>query len=97
MYKCSECGKTFNQKPDYCDCGNDTFEIIAENNPPKAAPSYIRSAQQNTVSKSSVQGSIDKKSVLILALCIILSIISLLFIDIGPDEDKTTSENKSKQ
>ena len=95
MYKCSECGKTFNQKPDYCDCGNDTFEIIAENNPPKAAPSYIRSAQQNTVSKSSVQGSIDKKSVLILALCIILSIISLLFIDIGPDEDKTTSENKA--
>ena len=38
MYKCSECGKTFSQKPDYCDCGNDTFEIMPDNNPPKAAP-----------------------------------------------------------
>ena len=94
MYKCSECGKTFSQKPDYCDCGNDTFEIMPDNNPPKAAPSYIRYEQQNPASKSSVQGSIDKKSVLILAFCIILSIFSLLFINIGSDEDKSTSENK---
>ena len=25
MYKCSECGAEYEIKPDYCDCGNDTF------------------------------------------------------------------------
>ncbi len=28
MYKCSECGNEFKDKPDYCDCGNDIFEKI---------------------------------------------------------------------
>lgn len=26
MYKCTECNTEFDIKPDYCDCGNDTFE-----------------------------------------------------------------------
>ena len=26
MYKCKECGAEYEQKPDYCDCGNDEFE-----------------------------------------------------------------------
>ena len=31
MFKCKECGSEFDNKPDYCDCGNDTFEeIISE-------------------------------------------------------------------
>ena len=25
MYKCKECGAEFEEKPDYCDCGNDEF------------------------------------------------------------------------
>ena len=28
MYKCKECGTEYEIKPDYCDCGNDTFEEI---------------------------------------------------------------------
>lgn len=28
MYKCKECGLEYNDKPLYCDCGNDDFEII---------------------------------------------------------------------
>lgn len=28
MYKCKECGTEFEEKPDYCDCGNDTFDEI---------------------------------------------------------------------
>lgn len=28
MYKCKECGAEFDIKPDYCDCGNDTFDEI---------------------------------------------------------------------
>lgn len=28
MYKCTECNTEFDIKPDYCDCGNDTFEEL---------------------------------------------------------------------
>ena len=28
MYKCKECGTEYETKPDYCDCGNDTFDEI---------------------------------------------------------------------
>ena len=28
MFKCKECGTEYQTKPDYCDCGNDTFEEI---------------------------------------------------------------------
>ena len=28
MYKCKECGSEFEEKPDYCDCGNDEFEEV---------------------------------------------------------------------
>lgn len=26
MFKCKECGQEYSAKPDYCDCGNDTFD-----------------------------------------------------------------------
>lgn len=28
MYICDMCGKRFESKPDYCDCGNDTFQTL---------------------------------------------------------------------
>ena len=30
MFRCKECGAEFDVKPDYCDCGNDTFDEIVE-------------------------------------------------------------------
>ncbi|MBR1908548.1 TonB C-terminal domain-containing protein [bacterium] len=30
MFRCKECGSEFDIKPDYCDCGNDTFDEIIE-------------------------------------------------------------------
>lgn len=30
MYKCSDCGAEYKVKPDYCDCGNDSFIEIKE-------------------------------------------------------------------
>jgi hypothetical protein len=30
MYKCKECNAEYKIKPDYCDCGNDTFDYIEE-------------------------------------------------------------------
>ena len=31
MYRCKECGAEYEEKPDYCDCGNDEFEIVGVN------------------------------------------------------------------
>ncbi len=28
MYKCTDCGKEYKEKPEYCDCGNTNFEVI---------------------------------------------------------------------
>lgn len=30
MYRCKECNTEYKIKPDYCDCGNDTFDYIEE-------------------------------------------------------------------
>lgn len=30
MYKCTECGLEFENKPDFCDCGNDEFVLTVE-------------------------------------------------------------------
>ena len=39
MYKCRECGTEYEVKPDYCDCGNDTFdEVNLEPIPPVDEP-----------------------------------------------------------
>jgi len=38
MYKCKECGAEYDEKPDYCDCGNDEFEaVVIKAEQPKAA------------------------------------------------------------
>ena len=40
MFKCSECEKIYDIKPDYCDdCGNDTFIEIVEQ--PKKAEEVL--------------------------------------------------------
>lgn len=30
MYRCNECNTQYSKKPDYCECGNDSFEFIDE-------------------------------------------------------------------
>ena len=33
MFRCVECGCEYEVKPEYCDCGNDTFEQVKESKP----------------------------------------------------------------
>ena len=33
MYRCKECNAEYKIKPEYCDCGNDTFDYIEEKQP----------------------------------------------------------------
>ena len=32
MFRCKECGAEYEDKPDYCDCGNDEFDVVGINN-----------------------------------------------------------------
>jgi len=63
MFICKECGCEYKEKPDYCDCGNDTFEEIA----PAVAEKPIKKQNFN----------FDKKELLswiIFGVCLILSV-----------------------
>ncbi len=58
MFRCSECAAEYDIKPDYCDCGNDTFEeIIAKPEPEKKPEPKI----QRTPQKQNMQSLNIKK------------------------------------
>lgn len=95
MYKCSECEKIFDIKPDYCDCGNDTFIEITEEKP-KATPKAKtpkKSFEELYPGFASFKNSLDPLSVIIFCVCIILSILSLIFIGRG---DGVAEEQKEE-
>lgn len=86
MFRCSECGCEYSQKPDFCECGNDIFEeIIVEN----------KSEKRNKFT------SLDKLAVLswlIFIFCIALSVIVLLFfpkIDTIQSPNTTVKQTKT--
>lgn len=87
MYRCTDCGQEYKMKPDYCDCGNDLFEEIVENIQPQ--PVYNTSAP----SPQTVRKSLDLPSLMIFLTCIVLSILSWVFIGREP---VATEQPKSK-
>ena len=64
MYRCRECKAEYNQKVDYCDCGNNTFDIIND------AP--ITEEKQSPINVKTPKDSI---SLAFFVICLILSII----------------------
>ena len=54
MFKCKECGTEYKEKPDYCDCGNDTFEEI------KPAPEKVNPTPAATPKTAAQNSSIPK-------------------------------------
>lgn len=58
MFKCKECGLEYNTKPDYCDCGNDEFEEIA-NTP--ILPNNTDEIKQEQVNENNKIENIENK------------------------------------
>ena len=97
MFKCTECGTEYEIKPDYCDCGNDTFEEIKpaavepapvkiEKKPePKPQPK-VKPQPTKTFSAPKV----DPVSLTIFLACIVLSFIILFFV--GNPKEQTEEE-----
>lgn len=69
MFRCFECKKEYKEKPEYCECGNDTFEYVEE---------FVK-AEKKPQKKEKRELSLDEKYKLIswgfFLTCIVFSII----------------------
>ena len=105
MFKCKECGTEYQTKPDYCDCGNDTFEEIVVEIPKVEETKPIEIKQQETVTPKPAEvaqttvkkaSTIEPYAIIIFSICIILSLIVILFVA-NPKPQTQTTEQETKQ
>ncbi len=75
MYKCSDCGKITDEKPQYCDCGNNVFIEVE----PESGVSSV-GKKDTTVPKSSPLSSQEKLSLAIFILCLVCAVIPWFFV-----------------
>lgn len=94
-YKCSECGQEYNDMPEYCDCGNDSFEAVEV-----IEPSFDNAYQAYTGNKTQKNGYKSKRlepyAIAVFALCIILSLV-ILFIPVSSSTYKKTEQIKPQK
>ncbi len=96
-YKCTECGQLYDELQEYCDCGNDSFDVIEqeENQQPYTVqnqynhtPTYSQYSNQNR--------RFDLPSVAFLVVCLILSFVILFFVG-NPSSDSDKQKNAQTQ
>lgn len=96
MYRCRECGAEFEVKPDFCDCGNDTFEEVFDKiEDVTIAPLRRKTFEEQYPGISEFLQTLDPISVIVFIFCIILSVLALIFIK--PDEQEIAESVKSKE
>ena len=81
MFKCKECQAEYEKKPDFCDCGNDTFEEIIEQKETPIQPKKVEEEiKSEPVAKTVIQKTtnIDKSAWIMFSICIILALIVIL-------------------
>ena len=86
MFKCSECGCEYDQKPDFCDCGNNMFDEINDTPAKAEKPKF-------NINKSEIL------SWIIFFVCILLSVLVLIFFPkVDPQkQNKPTTPIKEAQ
>lgn len=85
MYKCTDCHKLYEVKPDYCDCGNNLFDVLHSYQEVEEVKSEVQKRQRKSFSEQYPQlsrfiNSLDILSVSVFVVCIILSVCALIFI-----------------
>ena len=87
MYKCTICSKEYEIKPDYCDCGNDTFDEIVE----------AKSLEEDFEVEKRKFPTKKVLSILIFILCIISSILVWEINPPSQNTDKTVQKPSTEQ
>lgn len=111
MYKCTDCDKLYEIKPEYCECGNNIFEEIVP--APRSAVSVNQAAlQEKSLSPAKTRkksfyeqypgikrfvDSLDVVSATFFVICIILSVLALVFINPAPDTSGKEEHKTVKQ
>lgn len=102
MFKCRECGQEYNIKPDYCDCGNDTFvEIIST--PIFTKQNLTTTEPLSSKTKMNLTTFLARRNITILGLsifvgCLALSIIVLIFcFNFEPKQSTINTKKINKQ
>lgn len=97
MFRCKECQTEYKIKPDYCDCGNDTFDEIIEHHEikkPDPKPEPVLTPKEKVERKSERKSQIDPFGWIIFAFCIILSFVIVFFV--GNPKDEPIQETKEE-
>lgn len=86
MFKCKDCGSEYKEKPDYCDCGNNTFEeikeeIVSVNNKVENTITQDKETDNTKQKSNNIEKSVkdDKISLIIFVICLIISFTILVF------------------
>ena len=120
MFKCKECGTEYQKKPDYCDCGNDTFEEVLPPKPAERENTTVETKDDMWVEENGFVYPIDEKSynnrqkesemrtvknnvqtvqpyaIITFAVCLILSLLIILFAFNPKNISEQNSNTKSK-
>lgn len=83
MYVCKDCKKTFKEKVEYCDCGNNVFEEIPD--PPAQVNNYYPVENQD-VFKPAPMLPVNIMSIVVFSLCCLFSLGFVFFF--GPEPKK---------
>lgn len=101
MFKCKECGQEFSIRPDYCDCGNDTFDEVVSADFDTVETIVF---SQNAVNSSRMdlatflrRRNISVFSLSIFVCCLILSFVVLVFcFNLKTTQVPSSATNKSE-
>lgn len=91
MYRCKECQAEYKDKVEYCDCGNNTFDYIAD------LPQTKTETKKTFVKTDSLKTKGEIVSIAFFVICIILSILIWAFAGNTVSEEKKPKTSVSKQ
>ena len=93
-FRCTDCGCEYENKPDYCNCGNNTFDEIIQKQTEKPTP-QLESTQPKR-EKIRIKKDFDYIGWGVFLTCIILAILSIMFLGNGMLK-KAAEESKSQK
>ena len=92
MFKCLDCEKTYKEKPDYCECGNNTFEEIGVVSKVEKSQQERKTFSQQYPQIQRFVSTLDPISLFIFISCIFLSVLALIFIQPAQKLDEKTQK-----